>query len=92
MAYGDVRLIPDNSFSRQLATLHDYDNHGDESDDNIKIIPAIRFMTTSVEHPAKYIGFIPDDILPTLPGYLDTNEAQFLSDYKNKIGAEQVNM
>lgn len=90
VAYGDVRLIPDNDLAKRLAltdaTDEDGTNTEDEAGSQIHTL-----MSTALEDPAKDIGLNPDDREPTPTGDLSSDEDKVLSEIRDTIGTTQVN-
>lgn len=93
VAYGDVRLLPDNEISRRLATVDaeddvDEGDYEDATDSAPETVGAL--MTTAVRNPTKDIGMDIDDRNPAPIGDLTTDEDKVLTDIKRIIGSDQV--
>lgn len=91
VAYGDVRLIPDNDIARQLSDMDDYERDQNDADpDEASDEPVRTMLATTAQDPVKDICIHPDERQPIPPGDLGTDEHHVLSDIKALIGAEQV--
>lgn len=91
VAYGDVRLMPDNDLARRLTTIdvEDEANNDDDGEGEEDIHRSVgAFMTVATDNPTKDIGMELDDRLPAPAGDLTSDEAKVLMSIKNLIGSE----
>lgn len=89
VAYGDVRILPDNALAKELAQV-DADDEEREEEEERDNGPIGTLLTAAVEKPEKDIGVDLDDRRPVPVGDLTTDEGAVLLDIKALIGAEQV--